>query len=125
METEQKLDYALKEQEKVALDLNKISIPYNVLAREVASDQSTYDAVMLRLRETTVTQSLNRTPFRIVEQPRVAKEPIKPNRIKTMFWPSPFSRRGIGAIALDSIDPSFRSLDEREAAQSAGDRGDP
>ena len=54
METEQKLDFALKEQEKVALDLNKISIPYNVLAREVASDQSTYDAVMLRLRETTV-----------------------------------------------------------------------
>ena len=70
VETEQKLDAALKEQEKVALDLNKISIPYNVLAREVASDQSMYDAVMIRLRETTVTQSLDKTPFRIVEQPQ-------------------------------------------------------
>ena len=34
VETEQKLDSALKEQEKVALDLNKISIPYSVLARK-------------------------------------------------------------------------------------------
>lgn len=116
VETEQKLDAALKEQEKVALDLNKISIPYNVLAREVASDQSMYDAVMIRLRETTVTQSLNKTPFRIVEQPRVAKTPIKPNRTKAVLTALLLSLAGgIGVvIALDSIDASFRSVDEVE-----------
>ena len=116
VETEQKLDAALKDQEKVALDLNKISIPYNVLAREVASDQSMYDAVMIRLRETTVTQSLDKTPFRIVEQPRVANTPIKPNRTKAVLTALLLSLAGgIGiVIALDSIDASFRSVDEVE-----------
>ena len=116
VETEQKLDAALKEQEKVALDLNKISIPYNVLAREVASDQSMYDAVMIRLRETTVTQSLDKTPFRIVEQPQLANAPVKPNRTKMMVVALLLSlAAGIGiVIALDSIDASFRSVDEME-----------
>ena len=63
VETEQKLNAALKDQEKVALELNKIAIPYNVLTREVASDRSMYDAVITRLRETTVTQGLDKTPL--------------------------------------------------------------
>jgi succinoglycan biosynthesis transport protein ExoP len=119
-ETEQKLDAALKEQEKIALDLNQISIPYNVLAREVASDRSMYDAVMTRLRETTVTQSLDKTPFRIVEQPQVANTPVKPNRTKVLLTAFFLSlAAGIGIVlALDSIDATFRSVDEIE--QSLG-----
>ena len=117
VETEQKLDAALKEQEKVALDLNKISIPYSVLAREVASDRSMYDAVMTRLRETTVTQSLDKTPFRIVEQPQ--DSPIhrsSPTRAKVLLAALLLSlAAGIGIVlALDSIDATFRSVDETE-----------
>ena len=116
VETEQKLEAALKEQEKVALDLNKIAIPYSVLAREVASDRSTYDAVMTRLRETTVTQSLDKTPFRIVEQPRAANKPVKPRRAKVLLTALVLSfAAGVGIVlALDSIDATFRSVDEAE-----------
>jgi polysaccharide biosynthesis transport protein len=118
VETEQKLDSALKEQEKIALDLNKISIPYSVLAREVASDRSMYDAVMTRLRETTVTQSLDKTPFRIVEFPGIAKTPIRPNKAKVLLTALLLSlAAGIGIVlALDSIDATFRSVDETEKA---------
>jgi polysaccharide biosynthesis transport protein len=116
VETEQKLDAALKEQEKLALDLNKISIPYNVLAREVASDRSMYDAVITRLRETTVTQSLDKTPFRIVEQPQVPDKPVKPNRTTILLIALLLSLAvGVGIVlALDSIDATFRSVDEVE-----------
>jgi polysaccharide biosynthesis transport protein len=118
LDTEQKLDSALKEQEKVALDLNKISIPYNVLAREVASDRSTYDSVMSRLRETTVTQSLGNLPFRMVELPRIARTPIRPNRVKVLLNALLLSIAAgiITVLALDSIDATFRSVDETEKA---------
>ena len=121
VETEQKIDAALKEQEKLALELNKISIPYSVLAREVASDRSMYDAVMTRLRETTVTQSLDKTPFRIVEQPQAADAPVKPNRLKVMVVALFLSlATGIGIVmAFDSIDATFRSVDEVEKALGA------
>ena len=128
VETEQKLDAALKEQEKVALDLNKIAIPYSVLAREVASDRSTYDAVMTRLRETTVTQSLDKTPFRIVEQPRARQyTESNPTRAKVLLTALLLSlAAGIGIVlALDSIDATFRSVDEAERTLDlAGHRRD-
>jgi polysaccharide biosynthesis transport protein len=114
VDTEQKLDVALKQQEKI--ELNRISIPYNVLAREVASDRSMYDAVLTRLQETTVTQSLDKTPFRIVEQPQTSIEPVKPNRPKILIVAFFLSlAAGIGvALGLDSIDTTFRSVDEVE-----------
>jgi polysaccharide biosynthesis transport protein len=116
LETEEKLDAALRQQEKMALELNKISIPYNVLAREAASDRSMYDAVITRLRETTLTEHLDKTPFRIVEQPRIGNQPVKPNRIKILLIGFFLSlAAGIGVVlALDSIDATFRSVDEIE-----------
>jgi polysaccharide biosynthesis transport protein len=116
LETEQKLDAALRQQEKMALDLNKISIPYSVLAREVASDRSMYDAVITRLRETTLTQNLDKTAFRVVEQPRIGNEPVKPKRTKILLVGLLLSlAAGIGVvIVLDSIDATFRSVDEIE-----------
>ena len=80
VDAERKFDDTLKQQEQIALALNSMAIPYNVLAREVASYRSMYDAVITRLHETTITQSLEDTPFRIVEQPQIGIEPVKPNR---------------------------------------------
>ena len=70
-ETEAKLTQALQEQEKAALDLNKIAIPYNVLTREVESDRAMYDAVITRFRETAITVGIERSPFRILEEPMI------------------------------------------------------
>ena len=78
VDTEQKFDVTLKQQEQIALALNSIAIPYNVLARELASDRSTYDAVITRLRETMITQNLDNTPFRIVEQPQLVLSLLNP-----------------------------------------------
>jgi succinoglycan biosynthesis transport protein ExoP len=61
LDSETKLNEALKEQEKAALDLNKIAIPYSVLKHEVDSDRAVYDSVNNRLRETTVSRDRNKS----------------------------------------------------------------
>ena len=93
-----------------------MEIPYNVLAREVASYRSMYDAVITRLHETTITESLEDTPFRIVEQPRIGTEPVKPNRLRILIFAFFLSfAAGIGVVlALDWSDITFRSVDEME-----------
>ncbi len=74
LDTEKKLSEALEEQEQAALELNKIAIPYNVLQREVESDRAMYDSVNNRLRETTVSLGIEKSPFRIVEEPMAAAQ---------------------------------------------------
>ena len=71
-DTEKKLNESLAEQEQAALELNKIAVPYNVLAREVESDRNMYDAVNTRLRETTVAMGIEKSPVRVVEEPMAA-----------------------------------------------------
>ena len=63
-----------------------------------------------------MTQSLDKTPFRIVEQPRAANKPVKPRRAKVLLTALVLSfAAGIGIVlALDSIDATFRSVDEAE-----------
>ena len=78
-QTEAKFEEALKEQEQKALELNKLAIPYNVLAREVDSDRALYEAVLTRLKETDVTKGLGQDTIRIAEPARVPDRPIKPS----------------------------------------------
>jgi len=115
-DTEAKLMRALEDQERSALDLNKIAIPYNVLSREVESNRSMYVAVINRLQETTISSGAEKNPFRIVEEPMVPRFPSKPQKGKTMGM-ALLLGLGLGiAIVLfwDLLDSSIRSVDEAE-----------
>jgi succinoglycan biosynthesis transport protein ExoP len=115
VDAEKKLTQALKEQEQIALELNKIAIPYNVLQREVDSDRAMYDAVNARLRETNVSLGVETTPFRIVEEPMVAK-PV-PRPLLKMLGLGLFLGIALGAGAifgLDMLDSSLRYVDQAE-----------
>jgi Mrp family chromosome partitioning ATPase len=61
---------------------------------------------------------LDKTPFRLIEDPRVSTSPVKRDRIKVLQVALLLSlAAAIGLVlALDSIDPSFRSVDEVESA---------
>ncbi|MFA7345176.1 MAG: polysaccharide biosynthesis tyrosine autokinase [Terrimicrobiaceae bacterium] len=116
-DTETKLETALAEQEKAALKLNKIAIPYNVLLREVESDRTTYENVINRLHETQITQAVEKSPFRILEEPMVSNKPVKPARKKILL-----AALALGALLscgvvflIDALDPSLRSVDSAEA----------
>ena len=74
--TERKLDEALRQQQKAALELNKISTPYAVLARDTEADRALYNSVLTRLKETDITANLALNPVRIVARPLLPDRPI-------------------------------------------------
>jgi len=78
--TESKLDEALGQQQKAALELNKISIPYAALARDTEADRALYNSVLTRLKETDITAELAQNPVRIVARPLLPDRPISSKR---------------------------------------------
>ena len=78
--TERKLEEALQQQQKAALELNKISIPYAVLARDTDADRALYNSVLTRLKETDITANLAQNPVRIVARPLLPDRPISSKR---------------------------------------------
>ena len=78
--TERKLEEALQQQQKAALELNKISIPYGVLARDTDADRALYNSVLTRLKETDITAKLAQNPIRIVARPLLPDGPISSKR---------------------------------------------
>ena len=116
LDTEKKLSAALKEQENAALELNKIAIPYGVLQREVESDRAVYDSVNNRLRETTVSLGIEKSPFRIVEEPLAASEVAA--SIPKMVGVGLFLGLALAAgtiFGLDLRDSSLRYVDQAES----------
>ena len=110
------MNEALKEQEKAALELNKIAIPYSVLKHEVESDRAMYDSVNNRLRETTVSLGIEKNPFRIVEEPMAAC-PVGHPSLK-MLGIGLFLGLALAAGAifgLDLLDSSLRYVDQAES----------
>jgi succinoglycan biosynthesis transport protein ExoP len=115
-EWENKLNTALQEQEQAALDLSKLAIPYNTLQREVDSDRAMYDALNTRIRETSISQGLEKSPFRIVEEPLVTSKPVYPEVEKDLAIALAVSVVvGLALIILlDMFDDTLRSVDQAE-----------
>jgi succinoglycan biosynthesis transport protein ExoP len=82
--TERKLDAALRQQQKVALELNKISIPYAVLARDTEADRVLYNSVLTGLKETDVTANLAQNSIRIVARALLPDQPVRSKRNLTL-----------------------------------------
>jgi succinoglycan biosynthesis transport protein ExoP len=115
-DTEDKLTAAFHEQEKAALDLNRIGIPYNVLQREVESERAMYDSLMTRVRETTISAQIKSSPFHVVQEPMTGTIPVKPEKMKTMIVALVFALvfSGVVLVALDTMDSTLRSVDQAE-----------
>jgi polysaccharide biosynthesis transport protein len=78
--TERKLEEALRQQRKAALELDEISIPYAVLARDTEADRALYNSFLTRLKETDITANLAQNPVRIVARPLLPDRPISSKR---------------------------------------------
>ncbi|MDB6056853.1 MAG: hypothetical protein JWO95_697 [Verrucomicrobiales bacterium] len=115
---EQKIGQALKDQEQQAMQLEKIAIPYNVLARTVKGDRDLYQSMVTRLKETDVTRSLDLMQVRVIAAPRVSTEPVGP-KVAIIAALSIFLGvvGGIGlCVFVSSMDASMHSVDEAEDA---------
>jgi capsular exopolysaccharide synthesis family protein len=115
-ESEDKLNTLLQEQEQAALELSKLAIPYNTLQREVDSDKAMYDALNTRIRETSVSQRVEKSPFHVIQEPLVTNNPVKPEMMKGIMIAFALSLAGgLGLIiTMDSLDQTLRSVDHAE-----------
>ena len=114
--TEHRMEESLKEQEQKALELNKLSIPYGTLVREVASSRTLYDNVISQLNQTGVLATAASYPYHLIEEPLVPSGPSKP-KIKLTLLLS-FIFLSVGAVAaiilIDGLSPGIRTLDDAE-----------
>ena len=78
--TEDKLLAELQAQEKHALDLNRIAIQYNVLSREVSSNEALYGAILKQLKETQIIQGVDTGGVRVVEPATLPDKPAWPKK---------------------------------------------
>ena len=115
-ESEEKLQLALQEQQKNGVALSRIAIPYDELKRQAESDTLLYSSVLARLKETKLSEGLEKSNIRVVQEPIPPKWPSKP-KVKLTFA---LALIGGGVIAIGLIilgqafDTSLRSVDQAE-----------
>lgn len=113
---EQEFERALATQEQKALELNRMAIQYNVLARDVETDVALFQSVLQRLKETDLTKGLDQSPVRVMEPAFSSSVPVRPDRLKILQVSLFFGLvAGIGlSVALNSLDGTFASVEEAE-----------
>ena len=117
-EAEEKLKLALQDQQKTGVELSRISIPYDELKRQTDSDKLLYESVLARSKETKLSEGLEKSNIRMVQEPLVPKDPSKPNL--KLILPLAFAAGLLGALGLIIVqqvfDTSLRSVDQAESA---------
>ena len=114
--SEAALGVALREQEDAALQLNQQAIQYSVLNREVESDRVMYDAVVNRLKETSLTKELTTYKVRVVEPALRPNYPVKPEKSKLLLRGIILGvLAGVGlALGMHSLDNTIKTVDQAE-----------
>jgi succinoglycan biosynthesis transport protein ExoP len=113
---EKKMEEALEEQEKTALQLSRIAISYNVLRQEADSDRALYESVLNRLKETDATKDAAQNAIRVVSHPLLPERPVSPHKLRILLL-SILGGFGLGcglALLSRTLDRSFRTPDEAE-----------
>jgi succinoglycan biosynthesis transport protein ExoP len=122
--TEAALETALAEQEKAALELDRIAIPYRNLERESQASSSMYQKVLDNLKRFDVDRALvtrndvNGTEIRVVEPPLMPQQPVRP-RPKLLLAISLAAGLFLGcglAVLSRALDKSITSIDHAETA---------
>ena len=116
VQREQNLQAALATQEKVAFELDRKLVRYNELKRNVEADQEIHQAVIARMKEASISESLPTDIIRLAEEARPAKAPFRPRPGQAMARGAAFGLiLGLGAIFLSYYaDHRFRRNEEIE-----------
>lgn len=112
---EKSLQAAVAEQEKAVLELDQKMIPFRVLKRDVESDRVLYDAIVQKLKESTLTMDIEPVAFRIVE-PALHAVPMPNQRLLILIGGVLGGcALGLGFIVIRFlIDSSLRTVDDAE-----------
>jgi capsular exopolysaccharide synthesis family protein len=113
---EQALEAELHEQDTIALELSKLSVRYNVLARDVEADRALYQSVLNRMKETFVTKDLKPSKIRLIENASVPEKPIRPEKVRVII--AGILAGIVGSVLLvfllNALDRSLKTVDQTE-----------
>lgn len=113
-ELESKLKEQLKQQESQALDLEQLAVQYNVLKREMESDQAVYESVLTRIKQVDVSKGMEAPPIWVHQLAMVPTEPVSPNAQKLVGSSTAGGfLLGLAIIGLIVVqDRSIRTVDD-------------
>lgn len=83
---EEELLASLEQQKKEILDLNEKALTYELLKREVESNQRIYDALLQRAKEANITKRLETSSIRIVDRATTPDQPIAPRKTRNILF---------------------------------------
>ncbi len=115
--TEGKFEDALREQEVKSLELGRLAINYETMAREVESDTTLYQSVLTRLNETDVTKNIGPETVRVVtpsSKPMTAAKPRKKLVLAIALMAGMIVGGGI-ALGRVAVDRSLHTVDQAES----------
>ncbi len=115
---ERNFEEALKEQERQALLLNRQSIEYKVLARDVETDRALYEAALRRVKETDIAKGLQLGDLTIFERAPLPSAPSTPQPLRVLALGIAAGLIvGLGIVMAGALmDQTWRSSDQLEEA---------
>lgn len=116
--TENAFEAALKEQEKQALALNRQSIEFKVLSRDVETDRALYESILRRLKETDVARSVQLSDLRVFETAILPGAPAQQSALKFLAL-GMFAGMVVGTVVILGsylTEGSWRTPEEVEGA---------
>ncbi len=116
----QRLGAAVEEQRAVVDRLNRDSIQYRILQREVETNKDLYESLLQRLKEAGVSAGLNWSNLHLADRAGVPRHPAYPNRSLALVVALVLGLfLGVGASLLaEAFDDTFASTEE--VAQTLG-----
>lgn len=118
---EKSLVNSLEEQKQETLRLNRMSIQYQALLREVETNRRLYDSMLQRTKETDLLEGLKTSNIHIVEKAQLPKSPVSPRKAQNILLAMAASLvLGLSIVTLlDHLDTRVRNPQEVEAIAGA------
>jgi capsular exopolysaccharide synthesis family protein len=116
MEMEQRFTAEVQAQQSAAMSLNQQHIKYDLLSREVETDQAIYDGILTRLKEAQVSNGAETTNVHLFDTAQVPVEPMQARKSRTLA----IALGGglvVGlllSIGLHFLDTSVKAVDQAE-----------
>lgn len=113
---QQFLAAALAEQKKEVDKGSQFLIEYNLLKRELDSNQTLYDGLLQRLKDATVTAGLRATNIHTIDEAAIPSFPVRPNKMRNIeFALAAGLALGIAlAFTQEALDNSLKNAQEME-----------
>ncbi len=114
---EAQLKVLLDDAKKENLELQNIVVPYITLQKQYEAGQNTLAILTSRLKDISITEGADKSPFRVNEEPLINLMPVRPNKSKSFLIAGLGSLLlGVGIVLLiDRLDSSIRTVDEAES----------